>query len=40
MDGWFDAEKPESRRLKYHTQTSAQSLTAQQLPNNIVRVTI
>jgi len=40
MEDWYDAEKPESKRLKFHTQTAGQSLTAQQPHNNIVRVTI
>ncbi|MEZ3145195.1 methylmalonyl-CoA mutase [Halobaculum sp. MBLA0143] len=40
MGEWYDAEKPESKRLKFHTQTAGQSLTAQQPLNNIVRVTI
>ncbi|WP_340101810.1 methylmalonyl-CoA mutase family protein [Salinibaculum salinum] len=40
MDEWYDAESPESKRLKFHTQTAGQSLTAQQPLNNIVRVTI
>ncbi len=40
MEDWYDAEKPESKRLKFHTQTAGQSLTAQQPLNNIVRVTI
>ncbi|MFB6178222.1 MAG: methylmalonyl-CoA mutase family protein [Halorientalis sp.] len=40
MDEWYDAETPESKRLKFHTQTAGQSLTAQQPLNNIVRVTI
>ena len=40
MKEWYDAEKPESKRLKFHTQTAGQSLTAQQPLNNIVRVTI
>ena len=40
MDEWYDAEKPESKRLKFHTQTAGQSLTAQQPLNNIVRTTI
>ncbi|SFR47056.1 methylmalonyl-CoA mutase family protein [Halogeometricum limi] len=40
MEEWYDAEKPESKRLKFHTQTAGQSLTAQQPLNNIVRVTI
>ncbi|WIV68179.1 acyl-CoA mutase large subunit family protein [Natrialbaceae archaeon AArc-T1-2] len=40
MDEWYGAEKPESKRLKFHTQTAGQSLTAQQPLNNIARVTI
>ncbi|THE63003.1 methylmalonyl-CoA mutase [Salinadaptatus halalkaliphilus] len=40
MDEWYDAEREESRRLKFHTQTAGQSLTAQQPMNNVVRVTI
>jgi len=40
MDERYDAEQPESKRLKFHTQTAGQSLTAQQPLNNIVRVTI
>ncbi|MFB6194055.1 MAG: methylmalonyl-CoA mutase [Halobaculum sp.] len=40
MDEWYGAERPESKRLKFHTQTAGQSLTAQQPLNNIVRVTI
>jgi methylmalonyl-CoA mutase N-terminal domain/subunit len=40
MDEWYDAEKAESKRLKFHTQTAGQSLTAQQPLNNIVRVTV
>ncbi|GAB3686363.1 methylmalonyl-CoA mutase family protein [Salinarchaeum chitinilyticum] len=40
MDEWYDAEAPDSRRLKFHTQTAGQSLTAQQPLNNVVRVTI
>ncbi|WP_254767532.1 methylmalonyl-CoA mutase family protein [Salinilacihabitans rarus] len=40
MDDWYDAETPESKRLKFHTQTAGQSLTAQQPLNNVVRVTI
>jgi methylmalonyl-CoA mutase N-terminal domain/subunit len=40
MDEWYGAEKSESRRLKFHTQTAGQSLTAQQPLNNIVRTTI
>ena len=40
MDEWYGAEAAESKRLKFHTQTAGQSLTAQQPLNNIVRVTI
>jgi len=40
MDEWYDAEDDASKRLKFHTQTAGQSLTAQQPLNNIVRVTI
>lgn len=36
----FGAEKRKSRQLKFHTQTSGESLTAQQPDNNIVRVAI
>jgi methylmalonyl-CoA mutase N-terminal domain/subunit len=40
MEEWYGAEAAESKRLKFHTQTAGQSLTAQQPLNNIVRVTI
>ena len=40
MEEWYGAEKEESKRLKFHTQTAGQSLTAQQPMNNIVRVTL
>jgi len=40
MEEWYDAERPESRQLKFHTQTAGQSLTAQQPLNNVVRTTI
>jgi len=40
MDEWYDAERADSRRLKFHTQTAGQSLTAQQPLTNVVRVTI
>ena len=40
IDEWYGAEKSESKRLKFHTQTAGQSLTAQQPLNNIVRTTI
>jgi methylmalonyl-CoA mutase N-terminal domain/subunit len=34
----FGAENPESRQLKFHTQTGGSTLTAQQVENNVVRV--
>jgi len=34
----FDAEKPASKQLKFHTQTAGSTLTAQQIENNVVRV--
>ena len=40
MDEWYGAEDPRSKRMKFHTQTAGQSLTAQQPLNNVVRVTI
>ena len=40
MDEWYGAESAESKRLKFHTQTAGQSLTAQQPLNNVVRVTL
>ncbi|MEF8820920.1 MAG: methylmalonyl-CoA mutase family protein [Halovenus sp.] len=40
MAEWYDAESDDARKLKFHTQTAGQSLTAQQPLNNIVRVTI
>ena len=36
----FGAKNPRSLQLKFHTQTSGESLTAQQPNNNIVRVAI
>ncbi len=36
----YNAKKPESSKLRFHTQTSGFTLTAQQPENNIVRVTI
>jgi len=36
----FGAKKPESMRMRFHTQTAGCSLTAQQPYNNVVRVTI
>jgi len=38
MDERFDAEKPGSKQLKFHTQTAGSTLTAQQIENNVVRV--
>ncbi|SDG00294.1 methylmalonyl-CoA mutase, N-terminal domain [Halorubrum xinjiangense] len=40
MDEWYGAEAEASKRLKFHTQTAGQSLTAQQPLNNVARVTI
>ena len=36
----YGAKKPESLRLRFHTQTAGVSLTAQEPENNIVRVTL
>ncbi|MBS1902241.1 MAG: methylmalonyl-CoA mutase [Bacteroidetes bacterium] len=36
----FGAKKPESLKLRFHSQTAGSSLTAQQIENNIVRTTI
>ena len=36
----FHAKNPESLKLRFHTQTSGETLTAQQPLNNIVRVTL
>jgi methylmalonyl-CoA mutase N-terminal domain/subunit len=38
MDERFDADDPESKQLKFHTQTAGSTLTAQQVENNVVRV--
>ena len=38
MDERFDAEKPASKQLRFHTQTGGSTLTAQQIENNVVRV--
>jgi methylmalonyl-CoA mutase N-terminal domain/subunit len=38
MDERFDAENPDSKKLRFHTQTAGSTLTAQQIDNNIVRV--
>ncbi|WP_096393191.1 methylmalonyl-CoA mutase [Halorubrum trapanicum] len=40
MEDWYGAEAEASKRLKFHTQTAGQSLTAQQPLNNVARVTI
>jgi methylmalonyl-CoA mutase N-terminal domain/subunit len=40
MKDEFHATKPESLKLKFHTQTSGETLTAQQPQNNVVRVTL
>jgi methylmalonyl-CoA mutase N-terminal domain/subunit len=36
----FNAKKPSSMMLRFHTQTAGSSLTAQQVDNNVVRVTL
>ncbi len=36
----FNAKNPKSMTLRFHTQTAGSTLTAQQVDNNIVRVTI
>jgi methylmalonyl-CoA mutase, N-terminal domain len=36
----FGAKKPKSMMMRFHTQTAGSTLTAQQVDNNIVRVTI
>ena len=38
MEERFDAEKEASKQLKFHTQTAGSTLTAQQVENNVVRV--
>ncbi|MFB6187783.1 MAG: methylmalonyl-CoA mutase family protein, partial [Halobacteriaceae archaeon] len=38
MEDRFGAEDPASKQLKFHTQTAGSTLTAQQIENNIVRV--
>ncbi|MBY9007488.1 MAG: methylmalonyl-CoA mutase family protein [Candidatus Lokiarchaeota archaeon] len=40
MKNKYGAKKPESMRLRFHTQTAGVSLTAQESENNIVRVTL
>jgi methylmalonyl-CoA mutase N-terminal domain/subunit len=39
MKDKFQATSPKSQHLRFHVQTSGESLTAQQVDNNIVRVT-
>jgi methylmalonyl-CoA mutase N-terminal domain/subunit len=38
MESRFGAEDPQSKQLKFHTQTAGSTLTAQQVDNNVVRV--
>lgn len=40
MKDRFRAQKPESQKLRFHTQTAGSTLTAQQPENNVVRVTL
>jgi methylmalonyl-CoA mutase, N-terminal domain len=40
MKDRFHAKKPKSMMLRFHTQTAGSTLTAQQVDNNIVRVTV
>jgi methylmalonyl-CoA mutase N-terminal domain/subunit len=40
MKDRFGAQKPASLMLRFHTQTAGSTLTAQQIDNNVVRVTI
>ena len=40
MKDRFDAKSPKSMMLRFHTQTAGSTLTAQQVDNNIVRVTV
>ena len=40
MSERFQAKKPESMMLRFHTQTSGATLTAQQPENNVVRVSL
>jgi methylmalonyl-CoA mutase N-terminal domain/subunit len=40
MKNRFKAAKPESMRLRFHTQTAGSTLTAQQPENNIIRVSL
>lgn len=36
----FDAKNPESMKLRFHAQTGGSTLTAQQIDNNVARVTL
>lgn len=36
----FEARKPETMKLRFHTQTGGSTLTAQQIDTNVVRVTL
>ena len=38
MEERFGAQNPKSKQLKFHTQTGGSTLTAQQIENNVVRV--
>ena len=38
MDERFGTDDPDSKKLKFHTQTAGSTLTAQQIDNNVVRV--
>jgi methylmalonyl-CoA mutase N-terminal domain/subunit len=40
MKDEFQATKPDSMKLRFHTQTSGETLTAQQPQNNVVRVAL
>jgi methylmalonyl-CoA mutase N-terminal domain/subunit len=40
MKDRFGAKNPESMKLRFHAQTAGSTLTAQQIDNNIVRVTL
>lgn len=40
MKEWFGAKKEKSMMLRFHTQTAGCTLTAQQIDNNIIRVTL
>lgn len=40
MKEWFGAKKEKSMMLRFHTQTAGSTLTAQQIDNNVIRVTI